>query len=536
IVVVGSGPNRIGQGIEFDYCCVQATAAFRQEGFRVVMVNSNPETVSTDYDISDRLYFEPLTEEDVAAICDREKPVGVALQFGGNTPLKLAMNLKRRGFPILGTSGEAIQVSEDRGQFAHLLERLGILHPPFGIANNVEEALWVAETIGYPVLVRPSFVLGGRAMEIVYTAEHLRSFYHQAEQASDGSPVLIDRFIEDAFEFDLDGVSDGEEVRIAGIIQHIEEAGVHSGDSACVIPPYMLESEVREEMKRIARLLAVEMKVVGLFNLQFALRDGKLYLLEANLRASRTIPFISKATGISWTKAAARTMVGVPLSRQNLPDDPIPSYYCVKGVKFPFGRFEGISYFLGPEMKSTGEVMGIGRSFGEAFWKAQMAVESPLPLEGGVFISVNDRDKDRVVPIARKLAQLGFTIWATRGTHQRLSSEAIPSHLVYKVNEGRPNVVDRIKNKEIGMVINTPLGQESHFDERAVGAECYRQGIPNITTLSGAWAAVEAIEEVKRGVRPEVKPLQDLRINDNPLKVDHPLLSSYIVGYKTRDR
>lgn len=511
IVVIGAGPNRIGQGIEFDYCCVHATEAFREQGYRVIMINCNPETVSTDYDIADRLYFEPLTEEDVTAICEHEKPVGVAVQFGGNTSLKLARPLFRRGFPLLGTSVEAIESSEDRGRFARLLQRLGIVHPPFGVAGDLIDAVRIAEHLGYPVLVRPSFVLGGRAMEVVYSEEELRNFFIQAEQVSDGSPVLIDRFIEDAFEFDLDGVADEEEVRIAGIMQHIEEAGIHSGDSACVLPAYMLNEEVREEMKRIARLLAQHLKVVGLFNLQFAFRDGQLYLLEANLRASRTIPFVSKAVGVPWAKVAARAMVGVPLREQDLPDDPQPSHRCVKAVKFPFARFEGISYFLGPEMRSTGEVMGIGRTFGEAFWKAQLAVDTPLPLEGGVFISVNDRDKERVIPIARQLHDLGFKLWATQGTHRRLTNEGLPAQLVYKVNEGRPNVVDRIKNGEIVMVINTPLGRESHFDERAVGAECYRKGIPNITTLSGAWAAVQAIGEIlRRGLKPQVRAIQEV--------------------------
>jgi len=507
VVILGSGPNRIGQGIEFDYCCVQATQELRAAGYHVVMINSNPETVSTDYDIADRLYFEPLTAEDVIGVCRLENPLGVALQFGGGTSLKLASDLHAMGIPILGTQLEAINLTEERGLFANLLVRHQIRHPEFGIARTMEEAVAVAELIGYPVLVRPSYVLGGRAMEIVFDAGRLRSFYTEASQVSDGSPILIDRFIEDAFEFDIDAVSDGDECLICGVMQHIEEAGIHSGDSACVLPPYMLTDATRAEMVRITRLLAKELGIVGLLNMQFALRDERLYVLEMNPRASRTVPFVSKATGIPWARIAARTLVGEKLKTMNLPDDPIPSHISVKAVKFPFARFDRISYFLGPEMRSTGEVMGLGMSFGEAFAKAQAAVDAPLPRKGGVFISVNDRDKTRTVPIARELENLGFRIWSTGGTCNRLQQEGVAAERVHKVNEGRPNVVDLIKNGQIHLIINTPLGRESHYDERAVGAEAYRRGIPNITTLSGAWAAIQAITAQKKKAF-RVKPLQ----------------------------
>ncbi len=507
VVILGSGPNRIGQGIEFDYCCVQAVTELRKMGYKVVMVNSNPETVSTDYDIADRLYFEPLTAEDLIGICNLEKPFGVALQFGGGTPLKLSGPLHRAGVPILGTSQDSIDLTEDRARFAKLLAENGVVCPPFGTVSSVDQALLVAERIGYPVLVRPSYVLGGRAMEIVYDPQRLAEFYDEASQASDGSPVLVDRFIEDAFEFDIDAVADGETCNICGIMQHIEEAGIHSGDSACVLPPYMLSDGVRAEMIRITKLLAIKLKVKGLMNLQFALQDEKLYIIEVNPRASRTIPFVSKATGIPWARVAARVMVGDNLAAMDLPDDPRPSHVSVKAVKFPFTRFDKISYFLGPEMRSTGEVMGIGATFGEAFDKAMQAVDMPIPDGGGVFISVNDRDKERIVPIAREMAALGFKIWATEGTCGKLNKAGIAAQTIFKANEGRPSVVDRIINGEIQMVINTPLGRESHYDEKAVGAEAYRRGIPNITTLSGATAAIQALQ-ARKGREISVKSLQ----------------------------
>lgn len=510
VIILGSGPNRIGQGIEFDYCCVQAVTELRAQGYKVVMVNSNPETVSTDYDIADRLYFEPLTAEDIIGICNLEKPLGVCLQFGGGTPLKLAGPLRRAGISILGTSQDAIDITEDRARFAGLLAENRINCPPFGTVNSLDKALTTAGRIGYPVLVRPSYVLGGRGMEIVYDPQRLREFYDEAAQASDGSPVLIDRFIEDAFEFDVDAIADGDTCIICGIMQHIEEAGIHSGDSACVLPPFMLTEEVRGEMIRITRLLAEKLQVKGLINLQFALQDDRLYLLEVNPRASRTIPFVSKATGIPWARMAAYVMVGGKLKDLNLPDDPRPRHVSVKAVKFPFSRFDKISYFLGPEMRSTGEVMGIGTTFGESFDKAMQAIEMPIPDHGGVFISVNDRDKIRIIPIARELNRLGFRIWATEGTCRNLLQAGIDAERIFKVNEGRPSVVDRIINGEIQMVINTPLGKESHYDEKAVGAECYRRGIPNVTTLSGALAAIQAIEARRCGDR-DVRSLQEWR-------------------------
>ena len=508
VIILGSGPNRIGQGIEFDYCCVQVALAIKEAGHKVIMVNSNPETVSTDYDIADRLYFEPVTAEDIIGICNLEKPLGVVLQFGGGTPLKLAGKLELAGIPILGTGWEATDLAEDRGRFEMLLHRHKINTPDFGTASTVEKALEVAEKIGYPVLVRPSYVLGGRAMEIIYDQRRLQSFFFEAAQASDGEPVLIDRFLEDAFEFDVDAVSDGDTCLISGIMQHIEEAGIHSGDSACVLPPYMLEDDVRDDMIRITKLLAKELGIIGLMNLQFALYENGLYVLEVNPRASRTVPFVSKATGIPWARVAARILLGEKLADMNLPDNPVPPYVSVKAVKFPFARFDHISYFLGPEMRSTGEVMGIAPEFGEAFSKAQAAVRTPLPLEGGAFISVNDRDKDKAVEIAQELLKLGFKIYATGGTNARLNDEGIPSTMLYKVDEGRPNVVDQMKNDLVHMIINTPLGKESHYDERAVGQEAYRRGIPNITTLSGAWAAVHAIEKSTKGTV-TVRPIQE---------------------------
>jgi carbamoyl-phosphate synthase large subunit len=508
VAILGSGPNRIGQGIEFDYCCVQVALELRERGYRVIMINCNPETVSTDYDIADRLYFEPLTAEDVISICRIEKPSGVIVQFGGGTPLKLVADLEKAGIPIIGTGWEAINLAEDRGRFETILHQAGINTPEFGTASDVDRALDVAARIGYPVLVRPSYVLGGRAMEIIYDENRLRSFFFEAAEASDGDPVLIDRFLEDAFEFDVDAISDGENCLICGIMQHIEEAGIHSGDSACVLPPYMLTDEVRAEMIRITKYLANKLQIKGLLNLQFAYRDGILYVLELNPRASRTIPFVSKATGTSWARNAARILIGEKLSEMNLADDLVPDHVAVKAVKFPFARFDHISYFLGPEMRSTGEVMGISDTFGDAFARAQTAVRASLPKDGGVFISVNNNDKEKVVPIAHELNSLGFQIFATRGTHAKLTGSGIPSTMLFKVGEGRPNVLDEIKNGFVHMIINTPLGRDSHYDERAVGREAYLRGIPNITTLSGAWAAVNAIKS-SRTHELTVRPIQE---------------------------
>jgi len=523
VVILGSGPNRIGQGIEFDYCCVQVALKLKESGYKVIMINCNPETVSTDYDVADRLYFEPLTFEDVIGICKAENPHGVLVQFGGGTPLKLVADLEMAGVPILGTGWEAINIAEDRGQFEVVSHGLGITTPEFGTATTVEKAVEVAEKIGYPVLVRPSYVLGGRAMEIIYDEKRLRSFFFEAAEASDGDPVLIDRFLEDAFEFDVDAVADGETCLICGIMQHIEEAGIHSGDSACVIPPYMLTDEVRAEMIRITKTLAKRLGIVGLLNLQFALLDEQLYVLELNPRASRTVPFISKATGVSWARVAAKVVMGEPLASMDLPDDPIPPHHAVKAVKFPFARFDHINYFLGPEMKSTGEVMGISDTFGDAFARAQAAVHAPLPRDGGVFISVNNNDKEKVIPIAVKLHEMGFSLWATRGTHEALTENGMPSTMLFKVGEGRPSVLDQMKNGLVHMIINTPLGSASRYDERAVGREAYLMGIPNITTLSGSWAAVNAIESFRKHDL-SVKPIQEyIESYHNGKKVETPV-------------
>ncbi|RJP76390.1 MAG: carbamoyl-phosphate synthase large subunit [Candidatus Zixiibacteriota bacterium] len=509
VMVLGSGPNRIGQGIEFDYCCVHASLALREEGYASIMVNCNPETVSTDYDVSDRLYFEPITLEDVLEICRVEKPDGVVVQFGGQTPLKIAQALEDNGIPVLGTSPARISDAEDRERFAALLRAHGIPHPPYGIARSFHEAEEIAEEVGYPVLVRPSFVLGGRAMEIVYVREGLQTYLREsAGQPTAEHPVLIDRFIEDAFEFDVDAVSDGRETVICGLMQHIEEAGVHSGDSACVLPPYILSPEQKTRMVDLTRTLARALDVVGLMNVQFAFRDGQMWVLEVNPRASRTIPFVSKATGVNWTRVATRCLVGRSLAEQEVRENLEPRLHAVKEVVFPFSRFEGINPFLGPEMRSTGEVMGLAESFSEAYSKALYAAGTYLPTEGRVLISVNRRDRERMLPLARALKELGFQIVATRGTREYLAENGLEAEFVYKVNEGRPNIVDRMKNGEIQLLINTPLGRQSHFDERIVGETAYRMGLALITTLSAADAAVQAIAAIGK------QPLQPVKLQE----------------------
>jgi len=509
VIILGSGPNRIGQGIEFDYCCVHASLALREEGYTSIMVNCNPETVSTDYDVSDRLYFEPITLEDVLEICRVEKPDGVVVQFGGQTPLKIAEALEECGVKVIGTSPKSIADAEDREKFGALLRAHKIPHPPYGIAKNFTEAEEIAEQVGYPVLVRPSFVLGGRAMEIVYNQEGLGVYLREsAGKVTSEHPVLIDRYIEDAFEFDVDAVSDGEETIICGLMQHIEEAGVHSGDSACVLPPFILTPEQRDRMIEIVHILSRVLHVIGLMNVQFAFRDGQMFVLEVNPRASRTIPFVSKATGINWVKVATRCIVGRSLKEQEVKENLDPGHYAVKEVVFPFSRFEGVNPFLGPEMRSTGEVMGIADTFSEAYSKALYAAATYLPTEGKVFISVNRRDKERMLPIAQALRQLGFKIIATRGTRDFLLQNGIEAEFVYKVNEGRPNIVDLMKNGEIQLLINTPLGRESYYDERGVGETAYRLGLALITTLSAADAAVKAIAAIGR------RPLQPVRLQD----------------------
>jgi carbamoyl-phosphate synthase large subunit len=513
VIILGSGPNRIGQGIEFDYCCCHAVFGFREEGFETVMVNCNPETVSTDYDTADRLYFEPLTFEDVMSVIERERTAGgevsCVVQFGGQTPLKLALPLLDAGVKILGTSPDSIDLAEDRERFSKLLHDLGIPQPASGTAVSREQAREVAERIGYPVVVRPSYVLGGRGMAIVFDSGALDRYMVNAVDVSHARPVLIDRFLEDAFEFDVDAVADGTgAVVIGGIMEHIEEAGIHSGDSSCVVPPFMVAQRhlgtIREYTRRIAR----ELKVVGLMNVQYAIKDDTVYVLEVNPRSSRTVPYISKATGVPMAKIAARIAAGRTLAELGIVDDLAAAGVFVKSPVFPFVRFPGVDTILGPEMKSTGEVMGGADNFGAAFSKAMMAAGQRLPEKGCVFISVNNHDKPTVLPIARDLAALGFTLSATRGTAAYLRAHGLEVELMYKVNEGRPNVADHLVNREIDVVINTPLGRDSFFDDLAVRRAATMAQVPCITTLTGASAAVSAIRALRQQEL-TVRSLQD---------------------------
>ena len=513
VVILGSGPNRIGQGIEFDYCCCHAAFALRDQGYETVMVNCNPETVSTDYDSVDRLYFEPLTFEDVSAIVARERQgggdVACVVQYGGQTPLKLALRLQKAGIKILGTSPDSIDLAEDRERFSKLLWELGIPQAASGMAHTPEEAREVAASIGFPVVVRPSYVLGGRAMAIVYDTGSLDRYMRQAVQLSPEHPILIDKFLEDATEIDVDALADATgAVVLGGIMEHIEQAGIHSGDSSCVVPPYMLPEKhvatIRDYTRRVARAL----KVVGLMNAQFAVKDDVVYVLEVNPRASRTVPYLSKATGVPLAKVAANLMIGRTLADQGLTEDLTVSGVFVKTPVFPFVRFPGVDTLLGPEMKSTGEVMGGAESFGSAYAKAQMGAGQKLPLEGTAFISVNNSDKPNVVAVARDLAALGFKIVATRGTAVYLRSHGVDADIVFKINEGRPHVGDEIVNKRINLVINTPLGRESFFDDRAVRRTAMMQGVPAITTLTGAAATVSAIAAL-RSEGLSVKSLQE---------------------------
>jgi carbamoyl-phosphate synthase large subunit len=508
IMILGSGPNRIGQGIEFDYCCCHAAFSLEEEGYETIMVNCNPETVSTDYDTADRLYFEPITFEDVMEIVDREKPEGVIVQFGGQTPLNLALRLMRAGVPIIGTSPQSIDLAEDRKRFGALLANLGIPQPPNGTAMSIEDAREIAAEIAYPVLVRPSYVLGGRAMQIVYDEASLDNYMTHAVEASPEHPVLIDSFLEDAFEVDVDALADSERVVIAGIQEHIEEAGIHSGDSSCVLPTYMLKESHLASMRRYTRELARALNVIGLVNIQFAISDDKVYVLEVNPRASRTVPFVSKATGVPLAKIAAKLMVGRRLKDFDLPDELRVNRFYVKTPVFPFVKFPGVDPILGPEMRSTGEVMGIARGFGGAFLKAQIGAGTRLPESGAVFISVNDRDKRSVVDLARQLRELGFRLVATRGTQRILDNAGLECEFVYKVDEGRPNIVDLIKSKRIDLVMNTPLGRASFYDERAIRRAAMQYGIPCITTLTGAAATVEALRSLKQEPN-EVRSLQE---------------------------
>ncbi|HVC00093.1 MAG TPA: carbamoyl-phosphate synthase large subunit [Candidatus Dormibacteraeota bacterium] len=517
IMILGSGPNRIGQGIEFDSCCCHAAFALKDEGYETVMVNCNPETVSTDYDTSDRLYFEPLTLEDVLEVIHREQPTGVIVQFGGQTPLNLALDLKAMGAPIIGTAPESIDLAEDRDRFSRLLDGLGIPQPRHGIAHDAEEAVRVAGEIGLPVLVRPSYVLGGRAMVIAYDVETVRSYMTRAAQMVPPRPVLIDKFLERATEVDVDALADGADVVIGGIMEHIEEAGVHSGDSSCVLPPATLKPEVIDRIRECTAQLARALNVVGLMNVQYAIQRDIVYVLEVNPRASRTVPFVSKATGVPLAKVAAKLMAGRKLADLGLPvvrvngvlELTVRDYSAVKSPVFPFNKFRGVDVILGPEMRSTGEVMGIATSFPQAFAKAQAGAGASLPTSGTVFVSVNDREKPTVVPIAADLASAGFHLIATRGTAAALQAAGIDVETVFKVNEGRPNIVDWIKTGKVHMVINTPLGRESFYDEISIRRAAIRHNLPCITTLAAAHAAAQAIREQQTHTF-HVAALQDL--------------------------
>ncbi|MBT7519364.1 MAG: carbamoyl-phosphate synthase large subunit [Candidatus Marinimicrobia bacterium] len=493
VIILGGGPNRIGQGIEFDYCCVQAVYGLKDQGYKTIMVNCNPETVSTDFDLVDRLYFEPVTFEDVLNIVEFEKPDGVLVQFGGQTPLKIANALESAGVPIMGTSPENIDLAEDREKFANILKKLKVICPEYGTGRTLDEVVTVAERIGFPVLARPSYVLGGRAMEIVYGKEQLINYISRNADVTEGHPILIDEFLEDAFEFDVDALCDGHSVHIGAVMQHIEEAGIHSGDSACVLPPYRITTEAMDEIIRITKALALELKVIGLINLQFAFKDGQVFVLEVNPRASRTVPFVSKATNIPLARIASQLSTGVHLSEFDLKAWDSNHHVAVKEAVLPFNKFPEESIFLSPEMKSTGEVMGISNTLGESFRRASISAGNNIPNSGTVFLSVNDSDKLNVIPIARDLHEIGFKLVATSGTAKELMQNGLQVESIFKVGEGRPNVVDWIKNDEIDLVINTPMGAQARYDEESIGRSCIQKGIVAITTLSGAEAAVRAI-------------------------------------------
>ncbi len=530
ILILGSGPNRIGQGIEFDYACVHAVFSLQEEGYETIMVNCNPETVSTDYDTADKLYFEPVVLEHVLAIIEREKPEGVILQFGGQTPLKLAIPLMKEGVRILGTSPESIDRAEDRELFRKLVIELGLKQPESGTAKTKEEALKVANKIGYPVLVRPSYVLGGRAMKIVYDDEDLLEYLEEAVSVSYERPILIDKYLQDSIELDVDAIADGEDVLIGAVMEHIEEAGVHSGDSAASIPPYTLSEEIVEEIKRQVRKIALTLNVKGLINLQFAVRGSDVYILEVNPRASRTVPFVSKSVGYPLAKLAAKIAVGRKL-KELVPEvfERIKNgenhwasdflrkdrwMYTVKEVVFPWKRFPEVDPVLGPEMKSTGEVMGIDRDFGLAYYKAQVAAGNKLPEEGTVFISVADRDKPKIIELIKGFKELGFKIYTTTGTHRFLKEKGIETEHVLKVSEGRPNVVDLIMNREIDLIINTPTGKRERSDAYYIRRSAVQYNIPYTTTVRGGYAVLEAIKSIRklkeRGEKPKVYAIQDL--------------------------
>ena len=507
IMVLGGGPNRIGQGIEFDYCCVHAAFAMRDDGFETIMVNCNPETVSTDYDTSDRLYFEPLTLEDVLELIDREKPWGVIVQYGGQTPLKLARDLEAAGAPIIGTSPDSIDLAEDRERFQQLIHELGLKQPPNRTARAPEEAVQLAAEIGYPLVVRPSYVLGGRAMEIVYNERELRRYMTEAVQVSNDSPVLLDRFLDDAVEVDVDVICDGKDVLIGGIMQHIEQAGVHSGDSACSLPPYSISAELQDEMREQVAKMARALNVVGLMNTQFAIQKDTVYVLEVNPRASRTVPYVSKATGIPLAKVAARCMAGRSLAEQGVTREVVPDYFSVKEAVFPFNKFPGIDPLLGPEMKSTGEVMGVGRSFGEAFAKSQIAAGVSLPEKGRAFLSVRNTDKPGIVEVGRQLLERGFELVATHGTAKVLEDAGLPVTGVNKVTEGRPHIVDMIKNDEISLIVNTTEGSQAIADSATIRSNALLHKVTYTTTLAGGLALCRALRQPDLS---SVNRLQDL--------------------------
>ncbi|MCH8258231.1 MAG: carbamoyl-phosphate synthase large subunit, partial [Proteobacteria bacterium] len=507
IIVLGGGPNRIGQGIEFDYCCVHAALALRENGFETIMINCNPETVSTDYDTSDRLYFESVTLEDVLSIVELEKPKGVIVQFGGQTPLKLAKALEEAGVPIIGTSPDAIDRAEDRERFQQMIDKLGLKQPPNKTVTNLEEAVEAASMIGFPLMVRPSYVLGGRAMEIVYDQVELKTYMREAVYVSGKSPILLDRYLDQAIEVDIDVVSDGKQVVIGAIMEHIEQAGVHSGDSACSLPPYRLDDEVLDIMREQVKDMAMELGVIGLMNVQMAVQNGNVFVLEVNPRASRTVPFVSKSIGVSLAKVAARCMVGVSLEEQGVTEEVIPSYFCVKEAVFPFGKFPGVDPILGPEMKSTGEVMGIGETFAEAYGKAQIAADDRIPASGKVFLSVRDADKDQLADMARELIELGFDLVATRGSARTIRDAGMDVAVVNKVQEGRPDVTDMLKNKEVDFIINTTEGKQAIADSFAIRRTALQYKVCYTTTMAGGRASIAALRHGEKG---KVYRLQDL--------------------------
>jgi carbamoyl-phosphate synthase large subunit len=508
VIILGGGPNRIGQGIEFDYCCCHASYALKEEGVESIMVNCNPETVSTDYDTSDRLYFEPLTFEDIMSIIQLEKPMGVIVQFGGQTPLNLAVSLRKAGVNLLGTSADSIDIAEDRKRFKQMLHKLNLLQPENGTAFNFKEAEEVAQRIGYPVLVRPSYVLGGRAMEIVYEEKVLEKFIQEAAAVSGEHPVLIDKFLEDATEVDVDLIGDGKDFIVGGIMEHIEEAGIHSGDSAMSIPAYSLSKELLDKVREATYEMAKELSIIGLMNVQYAIQDNKVYVLEVNPRASRTVPFVSKAIGAPLAKLATKVMLGKNLKDLKFTEEIIPKHISVKESVFPFSRFPGVDVILGPEMKSTGEVMGIDKDFGLAYIKSQLAAGQKFPRKGNVFISVRDNDKKDISIIARKLEKLGFHIYATSGTAEVLEKDKIKVKVLPKIAEGSPNILDLMKSGKIQMVINTPTGRIPRQDEVKIRSLVIAYNIPYTTTISGAQATVNGLESLTKN-NLAVKSLQE---------------------------